>query len=154
MSSSLIKMGFREFDGISGFTAPPFCLVLFCSTLSIVITENCIGVELYRKKENSGLIELYDENHWWSASFTAGVCILRPEASLGHERVEINRDATFELTSCATDYFVPCNRLDVYLLTYGGIFERKIEIRIVSHVSDIFCLSLIQRLITKLLMCL
>lgn len=32
---------------------------LLYATLCSVITENCIGVELYRKRENSGLIELY-----------------------------------------------------------------------------------------------
>ena len=43
--------------------------------------------------------------------------------SLGHERVEINRDAPFELTSRATDYIVSPILSDVRFLTFEGTFD-------------------------------
>ena len=45
--------------------------------------------------------------------------------SLGHERVEINRDASFELTSRAIHYIVSPILPDVHFLTFEEMFEGK-----------------------------
>lgn len=52
-----------------------------------------------KKRENSGLIELYDENHWRSASLSSGFAFCIREARVARGRAEINRDGTFALTS-------------------------------------------------------
>lgn len=75
------------------------------------ITKNCISTELYwekiarEKRVNAKLIELYDENHWRSASLPPGFCILHPRVGSGYGRVQMNCDAPFGITFPSICFF-------------------------------------------------